>query len=581
LIRIEVCERAEPTSLAAADTASLSQFSAPFLKEVVSGMEVPADDRRIASKTVVELDLVGYSAICENLEQGLGPNAVAQLNRQIQSFIDVGLLTVGAIREEVVLKTTGDGAILQFDSAEVAHRFVEAEHAATAEHNRTRQPPLSKRVFRCGAATGDVDVQLLQGGGFELAGTSIARAVRLEGMSQPGGLLVDEATCRQLSSEQRGRYGPMLRVAGKRDEEFDAYACQLNADGPADAAYFNQLLAKPRSRRKLPRREFLWLGAAAGAVSLGAVAWALRSPRIRIAIKPFVGYCPLVVAQTLELCQNLNIEFKTVKTVLEMKDAVQSGEVDAAMWLACTHGLFCSAGVRAQAVMKLDESKDGDGVVVSKSIKSLSDLRGKRIAIQKWDAGEYMFRSLCNEYNVEYDSLIGADDHTEPNKAAAEFIEGNVDAASTYEPYLSMIDTEVKTKPRWTAKNLNFGIVDLLVVSTDYLQENSGPVRRLIEGCYRGLHEIRNKSPQAVKSSVQFLQQADPTYNEDQLYKDIADNVVELADLKANVKFFERVRGTSEFQRHYENGVAVFRSVVIKKVPFTQTDGSQQFLDIL
>jgi len=27
--------------------------------------------------------------------------------------------------------------------------------------------------------------------------------------------------------------------------------------------------------------------------------------------------------------------------------------------------------------------------------------------------------------------------------------------------------------------------------------------------------------------------------------------------------------------------VAVFRSVVIKKVPFTQTDGSQQFLDIL
>jgi hypothetical protein len=74
------------------------------------------------NKTVLELDLVGYSTIGDNLEQGLDVTTISQLNRQIQSFVDEGLKAVGVSRDNTVMATTGDGAILVFDSASDAHR---------------------------------------------------------------------------------------------------------------------------------------------------------------------------------------------------------------------------------------------------------------------------------------------------------------------------------------------------------------------------------------------------------------------------------------------------------------------------
>ena len=42
-------------------------------------------------KTVVELDLVGYSTVARLLEEAAGPQSVAALNDQIQKVIDQGL----------------------------------------------------------------------------------------------------------------------------------------------------------------------------------------------------------------------------------------------------------------------------------------------------------------------------------------------------------------------------------------------------------------------------------------------------------------------------------------------------------
>ena len=93
-------------------------------------------------KTVLELDLVGYSSISNNVEESLDVSTVAQLNQQIQSFIDIGLKASNVTRELTVMSLTGDGAILVFNSAKQAHVFAEAVHHATQEHNQRRKQPL-------------------------------------------------------------------------------------------------------------------------------------------------------------------------------------------------------------------------------------------------------------------------------------------------------------------------------------------------------------------------------------------------------------------------------------------------------
>ena len=193
------------------------------------------------TKTVVELDLVGYSTICDNLEQSLDVVTVAQLNAQIQGFVDVGLEAVDLKRDETVMQTTGDGAILFLDTAEQAHRFMEAAHAVAEAHNAGRTQALAKRVFRMGAAKGEVVMEPKRGGGYEVAGTTIARTVRLESKAQPGGVLIDEPTFAVLPAKLQRLYGDKQTIPGKRDEQFTAHPWLANAQGPADAEFFAKL----------------------------------------------------------------------------------------------------------------------------------------------------------------------------------------------------------------------------------------------------------------------------------------------------------------------------------------------------
>jgi len=197
------------------------------------------EDTQTVKKTVVEVDLVGYSSISNNLEESLDVSTVAQINQQIQSFIEGGLKAAKGSREENVMSLTGDGAILVFDSAQQAHHFAEALHRATLEHNQTRTQQLAMRVFRSGAASGEISMKRKAGGGYDIAGSTIARAVRLEAKAVPGGLLIDKTTFEALPPETQRHYGSKQIVSGKRDEQFEAYAVQLNPDGVRHAALFS------------------------------------------------------------------------------------------------------------------------------------------------------------------------------------------------------------------------------------------------------------------------------------------------------------------------------------------------------
>jgi class 3 adenylate cyclase len=177
-------------------------------------------------KTVVELDLVGYSHISRALEENLGTEVVARFNDQIQDFVDVGLAATMAKREQVVMATTGDGAILAFYDPADAHRFALAVHNATQTHNAERTAASAQRWFRIGAATGDL-FQRPWNGKQEIAGMVIVKAVRLESAAQPGELVVDAATFNCFPPEYQVAYGPEECLPGKRDETFAARRCRV------------------------------------------------------------------------------------------------------------------------------------------------------------------------------------------------------------------------------------------------------------------------------------------------------------------------------------------------------------------
>jgi len=85
-------------------------------------------------------------------------------------------------------------------------------------------------VFRMGAATGDVTLQPQRTGGYDMAGTTISRAVRLEGAAQPGDLLIDPETYDLLPPSIQVSYRDEETARGKGSEKFQARRCTMNPD---------------------------------------------------------------------------------------------------------------------------------------------------------------------------------------------------------------------------------------------------------------------------------------------------------------------------------------------------------------
>lgn len=136
--------------------------------------------RRLAA--IMAVDVVGYSALMQRAEEA----TYAEFERLRRELIEPGL----SRHDGRLIKTTGDGALAEFASPFAAVRCaVELQDDVVSSGS-----PLRLRV---GLNLGDVIV----GQDGDLYGDGINIAVRLEGIADPGGILISE----KVHSEVEGK----------------------------------------------------------------------------------------------------------------------------------------------------------------------------------------------------------------------------------------------------------------------------------------------------------------------------------------------------------------------------------------
>jgi adenylate cyclase len=142
-------------------------------------------ERRLAA--ILIADIVGYSRLMGVDEEG----TVTAVKAYRRELIDP---KVGEHRGRIV-KTTGDGALLEFASAVDAVRCaVEIQRAMT---ERNAAIPVERRIeFRIGVNVGDVIID--EG---DIYGDGVNIAARLEGLCAPGGLCISDNTFRQVRAK--------------------------------------------------------------------------------------------------------------------------------------------------------------------------------------------------------------------------------------------------------------------------------------------------------------------------------------------------------------------------------------------
>ncbi len=138
--------------------------------------------RRLAA--ILAADVVGYSRLVGADEEG----TLAALRAHRRELIDPKVEE----HHGRIVKTTGDGALIEFGSVVDAVRCAVDVQRGMARRNAGVQPDM-RTEFRIGINVGDIVID-----GDDILGDGVNIAARIEGLAEPGGVLVSRAVRDQV-----------------------------------------------------------------------------------------------------------------------------------------------------------------------------------------------------------------------------------------------------------------------------------------------------------------------------------------------------------------------------------------------
>lgn len=142
-------------------------------------------ERRLAA--ILFADIVGYSTLMSRDEAG----TLSRFSSHQRDLISPKI----AEHRGRLIKTTGDGLLIEFASAVEAVSCAVAVQRGMSERN-AKTPEDQRMVFRIGINVGDVIVQ-----NGDIHGDGVNVAARLEGIAEPGGICISAAVHEQVEGK--------------------------------------------------------------------------------------------------------------------------------------------------------------------------------------------------------------------------------------------------------------------------------------------------------------------------------------------------------------------------------------------
>lgn len=277
------------------------------------------------------------------------------------------------------------------------------------------------------------------------------------------------------------------------------------------------------------KKTVLGLAVAAGLMGLAQA----QETKVSVAISGWTGFAPLTLAKEAGIYKKNGLDVSIRK--IPQKDrhlAIASGDVQCAATTVETWIVWNMNGVATTQLFKMDQGMGADGIVARPGIEKVADLKGKTVGVSAPGTNPHFTLSWILKKN----GLTLKDVKTvtlEPAQAANAFISSNggLDAAVTYEPYLS----SVRAKPesgKLIADSKQYPMVfDTFGCTPKFIKENPAAAKALTESYFEALEMIEKDKAKAFA-----IMGADVKQTAEQFEKSQAN--IRWADREANLKFF-------------------------------------------
>ena len=223
-----------------------------------------------------------------------------------------------------------------------------------------------------------------------------------------------------------------------------------------------------------------------------------RADTVKIAHSTWVGYGPLYIAQDKGFFKKngVDVELIVMEDPKERFPTLMADKIQMIASTVDTALLYLKKPNDFQYVVAIDDSNGGDGIVALKGIASITDLKGKKVAVNEGSVSEFYLNVLLGKAGLKESDLDTV--NMTAGDAGGAFVAKRVDAAVTWEPWLTK------------GKSTDFGhllvdssstpglITDVIIVKTSWANEHKKDVEGIVKAWNEAVAYYRSNPDEAI-----------------------------------------------------------------------------------
>ena len=213
------------------------------------------------------------------------------------------------------------------------------------------------------------------------------------------------------------------------------------------------------------------------------------SSSLRVGVVTWPGHGPCFVAKDKGFFQGLNVECRIMDDTRAKRAAFIAGDLDVYGTTIDTFAIEAATGVAGKLIFLTDESFGGDAVVSKPDVTSTAQLRGKRVAYAESTPSHFFLLYLLKKDGLTTKDVtpVVVDD---PSTAGKAFMAGQVDAAVTWEPFVSQATADGRGKILVSSRDAEGLIVASFIASNSALLHRQADLKKFADGWFRAVDYI-------------------------------------------------------------------------------------------
>jgi len=236
-------------------------------------------------------------------------------------------------------------------------------------------------------------------------------------------------------------------------------------------------------------------------MEINSVSKSSRQQKIKIAVNEWVGNGPIVYAKLMGIFDKYDLDIEIIQTQGQAESNLDfiNKKIDAIGTVVSDSLLIRSSNNNGQIVLISDYSLTGDVIIADKNIKSISDLKNKKIGIDYLNSFSHLFtiealkKYNVKEYEVEfkiipYDKISMAIKNNEIS-AGHTYASGKSNALSDGHHIL------------FSAGEIPGLILDGVLFQDNFIKDNPEKIRKFINAFYEA-QELMLKNPESSSQVI-------------------------------------------------------------------------------